>query len=229
MSSLKHDASTCLLNSFVSPVLAALGDPLSHGGVESVSAHMRVLTVWIEQLSQGCESVLLRTLSCHGLQVLHNIGSQHHTWKHQRNRNKALYLNGVRLFQSVVLNITRARLPELDVLHASYMMSRSSCSENPLVPWLSSMSFVPQPGDSHTSHVEKLIHIHTRKEYMYNKLIHSWSRYLFNTLMKDNCSSYHRCCRTLPLSLLNPWRGTTWPDILINIQYTFSSSYCVLR
>jgi len=61
----------------VSPVLAALCDPLPHDGVESLSAHMRVLTVRVEQPPQGRQSVLLRTLSSHGLQVLQHGGGQH--------------------------------------------------------------------------------------------------------------------------------------------------------
>lgn len=68
---------TMVIWSSISPVLAALGDPLSHDGVESLSAHVWVLTVRVEQPLQGSQSVLLRTLSCHGLQVLHDGGGQH--------------------------------------------------------------------------------------------------------------------------------------------------------
>lgn len=68
---------TLHVNSFVSPVLAALGDPLPHSRVEGLSAHKRVLTVRVEQMSQSSQSLLLRTLGRHSLQVLYNGRGRH--------------------------------------------------------------------------------------------------------------------------------------------------------
>lgn len=47
----------------------------------------------------------------------------------------------------------KCHLPVLELLHASYRISRSSCSENPLLS-LSSSSLAPQPGGSQTEHDE---------------------------------------------------------------------------
>ena len=57
------------------------------------------------------------------------------------------------IIQARFVESTLVRLPELEVLHVLYMMSRSSCSENPPVSLLTS-SLVSQPGDSHTEHAE---------------------------------------------------------------------------
>lgn len=72
----------------VSPVLAALGDPVSHYGVESLSAHMWILTVGVQQVSQGSQPLLLVTLSRHALQVMNDGGGQDFPFNH---RNKALW------------------------------------------------------------------------------------------------------------------------------------------
>lgn len=74
--------------SFVSPVLAALGDPLPHSRVEGLSAHERVLTVRVEQMSQSSQPVLLWTLGRHGLQVLYDGGGQHLSWRQERSRSQ---------------------------------------------------------------------------------------------------------------------------------------------
>lgn len=136
---------------FVSPVLAALCDPLPHGGVEGLSAHMWVLTVRVEQPSQGSQPVLVRTLSRHGLQVLQDGGGQHISWKDMKDAATMIWLQMI--IQARFVESTLVRLPELEVLHVLYMMSRSSCSENPPVSLLTS-SLVSQPGDSHTEHAE---------------------------------------------------------------------------
>lgn len=47
----------------------------------------------------------------------------------------------------------KCHLPVLELLQASYRISRSSCSENPLLS-LSSSSLAPQPGGSQTEHDE---------------------------------------------------------------------------
>lgn len=47
----------------------------------------------------------------------------------------------------------KCHLPVLELLHASYRISRSSCSENPLLS-LSSSSLALQPGGSQTEHDE---------------------------------------------------------------------------
>lgn len=72
----------------VSPVLAALGDPRPHGGVKHLSAHVWVLTVRVEQPSQGSQSVPPVALRSHGLQVLKNGGGQHFSWSREGNRRK---------------------------------------------------------------------------------------------------------------------------------------------
>lgn len=72
----------------VSPVLAALCDPLLHAGVESLSAHMTILAIGVQQPPQGGHSVLPRTLSCHALQVVNNGGGQHLPWRQQRCRKQ---------------------------------------------------------------------------------------------------------------------------------------------
>lgn len=59
-----------------SPVLAAVGDPFSHFGVENLSAHMWILTFGVEQLSQRGQPLLLVTLSRHSLQVVNDGGGQ---------------------------------------------------------------------------------------------------------------------------------------------------------
>lgn len=75
-----------------SPVLAAMCNPLPHGGVEHVSAHVWVLTIRVEQPLQVGQPVLLRALSRHALQVVNDGGGQHLPWKQQRCRNNHLLL-----------------------------------------------------------------------------------------------------------------------------------------
>lgn len=60
----------------ISPALAAVGDPFSHFGVETVSAHRWILTVGVEQLLQGGQPLLLSTLSRHALQVINDHGGR---------------------------------------------------------------------------------------------------------------------------------------------------------
>lgn len=73
-----------VLNPIASPVLAALSDPLRHAGVESLSAHMTVLTIRVQQPPQGHQSVLPRTLCCHTVQVMNYIGGQNLPWRKTR-------------------------------------------------------------------------------------------------------------------------------------------------
>lgn len=127
----------------VSPVLAALGDPFSHYGVESLSAHMWILTVGVQQVSQGGQPLLLVTLSRHALQVMDDGGGQDFPWE-----TTETMLYG-RLCDSLGI---KCHLPVLELLHASYRISRSSCSENPLLS--SSSSLAPQPGGFQTEHDE---------------------------------------------------------------------------
>lgn len=83
----------------------------------------------------------------------------------------------------------KSTLPVLEVLHVLYMMSRSSCSENPPVSLLSS-SLVPQPGDSHAKHVDM--------SKSWCGLIHCIFVWCFDKV------TYHHCRQTLRLFLLNP-------------------------
>lgn len=69
----------------VSPVLAALGDPFSHYGVEGLPAHVWILTVGVQQVLQGGQPLLLVTLSRHALQVMDDGGGQDFPCNHRNN------------------------------------------------------------------------------------------------------------------------------------------------
>lgn len=75
------------LYTITSPVLAALRDPLCHAGVESLSAHMTVLTIGVQQPPQGHKSVLPGTLCRHAVQVMNYGGGQNLPWRKTRCRN----------------------------------------------------------------------------------------------------------------------------------------------
>lgn len=64
----------------VSPVLAAVDDPFSHFGVESLFAHRRILTFGVEQLLQDDQPFLLGALSRHALQVINDHGGRNLPW-----------------------------------------------------------------------------------------------------------------------------------------------------
>lgn len=78
------------LHSSLSPVFPALSNPHSHRGLESLPAHVRVLEVRVQELSQGSQFVLFSALSCEGLQVLHDAGGQHFSWGWDKSRKKKL-------------------------------------------------------------------------------------------------------------------------------------------
>lgn len=76
----------------ISPVLAAVGDPFSHFGVETLSAHRRILTVGVEQLSQGGQPLLLGTVNRHALQVINDHGGRNFPWENTETKIYKIFL-----------------------------------------------------------------------------------------------------------------------------------------
>ena len=72
----EHSIAVNCLKVFSLPILAALGNPLPHGGLEFGPANSGVPALRVQHTIQSIQPVLFWALASHSLQVLHDRGGQ---------------------------------------------------------------------------------------------------------------------------------------------------------